>query len=181
MLKGIFNERPPLSRYSTFWNVGVVLRYLKQLGNNDLLSLHLLTIKSVMLLALARPSRSMDLSKLDIQHRTYTTGGLIFKAQNLLKQSRPSKLLTDFFYPRFPEDTDVCPVATVQTYEQRTLQFRSPISNTGKTSLFLSWIGKHEPVTGSSYYCRQAQNLPAGSWDRYRGYQGTFSLRGSQL
>ena len=78
MLKGVFNERPPLPRYSSFWDVGLVLRYLKHLGSNDSLSLHLLTIKSVMLLALARPSRSMNLSKLDIQHHTYTAEGLIF-------------------------------------------------------------------------------------------------------
>ena len=103
-----------------------------------------------MLLALTRPSRSMDLSKLDIRFRTYTPTGLIFKAQHLSKQSRPSKPLTDFFYPRFPDDTDVCPVVTIQAYERRTLDFRTPISNSGKTSLFLSWIGKHDPVTSST-------------------------------
>ena len=150
MLKGVFNERPPLSRYSTFWDVGMVLRYLKQLESNDSLTLRLLTIKSVMLLALTRPSRSMDLSKLDIQHRTYTSAGLVFKAQHLSKQSRPSKSLSDFYYPRFSDDTDVCPVATIQAYEQRTIQFRTPMSVTGKTSLFLSWIEKHEPVTSST-------------------------------
>ena len=150
MFKGVFNERPPISRYSTFWDIGTVLRYLKQLGSNDSLTLRLLTIKSVMLLALARPSRSMDLSKLDIQHRTYTSTGLVFKAQHLSKQSRPSKSLSDFYYPRFSDDTDVCPVATIQAYEQRKIQFRTPMSVTGKTSLFLSWIGKHEPVTSST-------------------------------
>ena len=44
----------------------------------------------------------------------------------------------------------MCPVATIQAYEQRTIQFWTPISVTGKTSLFLFWIGKHEPVTSSS-------------------------------
>ena len=165
MLKGVFNERPPLPRYSTFWDVGVVLRYLKQLGSNDSLSLRLLTFKSVMLLALARPSRSMDLSKLDIQSRTYTSAGLTFKAQHLSKQSRPSKPLTDFFYPRFPDDTDVCPVVTIQAYERRTLEFRTPISDTGKTSLFLSWIGKHDPVSGSTI----ARWLKTCLQDRYWG------------
>ena len=71
MLKMVFNERRPLPRYSSFWDVGLVLGYLKQLGSNDSLSLCLLMIKSMILLALARPPRSMDLSKLDIQHRTY--------------------------------------------------------------------------------------------------------------
>ena len=178
MLKEAFNERPPLPRYSSFWDVGVVLRYLKQLGSIDSLSLCLLTIKSVMLLVLARPSRSMDLSKLDIQHHTYTVDGLTFKAQNLSKQSRPSKSLADFFYPRFPDDSDVYPVTTIQAYEQKMLQFRNPFSATGKTRLFLSLIGKHKPVT-SSAIARTC--LQEAAWDRYRGVQGTLSSRGGQL
>ena len=147
MLKGAFNERPPLPRYSTFWEVGVVLRYLKQLGGDDSLSLRLLSIKSAMLLALARPSRSVDLSKLDIRTRFFTSSGLVFKPQHLSKQSRQSKPLADFFYPRFPEDPQVCPVVTLQAYEARTLEFRALKSDSPKTTLFLSWIEKHNPVT----------------------------------
>ena len=133
-----------------FWDGGTVLRYLKQLGSNNSLTLRLLTIKSVMPLALARSIRSMGLSELDIQHHTYTSAGLVFKAQHLSKQSRSSKSPTDFYYSRFSDDTDVCPVATIQAYEQRPIQFRTPKSVTGKISLFLSWIGKHEPVTSST-------------------------------
>jgi len=152
ILKGAFNERPPLPRYSNFWDVGVVLRYLKQLGANGSLTLRLLTIKSTMLLALTRPSRSVDLSKLDISSRTFTAEGLLFKPQHLSKQSRPSKPLADFFFPRFPDDTDICPVTTIQAYEARTQGFRAPATNTDKrkTALFLSWIGKHEPVSSST-------------------------------
>jgi len=37
-------------------------------------------------------------------------------------------------------------------YEKRTLEFRGSMtnSNTRKTTLFLSWIGKHDPVTSST-------------------------------
>jgi len=66
MLKRAFNERPPLPKYSSFWDVGLVLHYLKNLGNNEMLSLQWTTITLAMLLALTRPSRSVDLSKLDI-------------------------------------------------------------------------------------------------------------------
>jgi len=100
MLKGVFNNRPPLPRYSNFWDVGMVIRHLKQLGANDSLSLCDLTIKSVTLLAFARPPRSMDLSRLDIEFRTFTAECVVFKPQHLSKQSRPSKPLADFFYPR---------------------------------------------------------------------------------
>jgi len=97
MLQGVYNERPPLTRYSTFWDVGVVLRYLKGLGENRTMSLQSLTLKSVMLLALTRPARSVDLSKLDIWACSFSSTGVIFKAQHLSKQSRSSKPLADFY------------------------------------------------------------------------------------
>ena len=150
--KGVFNERPPQPRYSTFWDIGVVLRYLKQLGTNEALTLRSLTLKTTMLLALTRPSRSVDLSKLDIRSRSFTAEGVVFKPQHLSKQSRPSKPLADFFYPRFPDEPLICPVVTIQAYEKRTQEFRAPISgkDSGKTTLFLSWIGKHDPVSSST-------------------------------
>ena len=73
MLRGAFNERPPVAKYSTFWEVVVVLSYLKGLGKNDTLSLRLLT---VMLLALTRTARSVDLSKLDICVCSFTEAGV---------------------------------------------------------------------------------------------------------
>jgi len=41
----------------------------------------------------------------------------------------------------------VCPVETLKAYEDRTREFRQFKSSTPKTKLFLSWIGKHNPVT----------------------------------
>ena len=150
MLQGVYNERPPLPRYSTFWEVGVVLRYLRGLGEHGTLSLRLLTLKSVMLLALTRPARSVDLSKLDIRARSYTSAGVTFKAQHLSKQSRSAKPLADFFYPRYPEDENICPVTTLQVYEAKTLEFRALSTDHEKALIFLSWIGKHDPVTSST-------------------------------
>ena len=63
MLKGAFNVKP-CTLIQVFYflrDIRIVVQFLKQLRKNKLLSLHLLTIKSVMLLALARASRSMDL------------------------------------------------------------------------------------------------------------------------
>ena len=68
----------------------------------------------------------------------------------LSKQSRPSKPLADFFYPRYTEDETICPVVTLQAYEVRTLEFRELSTDKKKTLLFLSWIGNHEPVTSST-------------------------------
>ena len=84
-LKGIFHERPPQPRYSETWNVAAVTTYIESLGENDSLSLAILTHKLVMLLALTRPSRSADLSQLDLKFRRFS---LQSWQNNLAKQNQ---------------------------------------------------------------------------------------------
>ena len=66
LLKGAFHTRPPQPRYGSFWDVGVIIQHIKKLGPNKDLCLKQLTMKTVMLLVLTRPSQLLDLSKLDI-------------------------------------------------------------------------------------------------------------------
>jgi len=112
LLQGAFNSRPPQPRYASFWDVGVVIQYIKGLGNNKDLSLKQLTMKTVMLLALTKPSRSADLSKLDLQTRSFKSNGVVFRPTQLAKQSRSSKPIADFFFPSFAEDNAICPVTS---------------------------------------------------------------------
>uniref|UniRef100_A0A1X7UCW1 Core-binding (CB) domain-containing protein n=1 Tax=Amphimedon queenslandica TaxID=400682 RepID=A0A1X7UCW1_AMPQE len=64
LLKGAFQTCSLLPRYQSTWDVSRVLRHIKshQLDNN--LSLKLMYLRTVMLLALTRPSRSADLLSL---------------------------------------------------------------------------------------------------------------------
>ena len=100
-------------------------------------------------MALTRPSRSADLSKLDIRFRTYTAKGVIFQPTHLSKQSRSSKPIREFFFPSYPTDDNICPVRALQVYEERTSSFREKNTKL-KSTLFLSWIGKHDPVSSST-------------------------------
>ena len=145
-MKGAFNEKPHMPRYSQFWDVGSVLCFSKQLGENNTLSLKWMSIKTAILMALTRPSRSADLSKSDIQSQTYTSKGAIFQPVHLAKQSCSAKPVKEFFFPYYVMDKLLCLVRALQTYEECTASFRSEKSN----YLFLSWIGKHEPVTSST-------------------------------
>lgn len=110
LLRGAFNERPPLPRYSSFWNVDIELGHFRGLGGNESLCLKTLTLKTVMVMALARPAISTYLANLDIRDQSITDGGIIFQSRHLSKQSRSSKPIQDFFYPRFLEDVALCPV-----------------------------------------------------------------------
>jgi len=49
LLQGVFNSRPPQPRYASFWDVGVVIQHIKDLGDNKDLSLKQLTMKTGML------------------------------------------------------------------------------------------------------------------------------------
>ena len=76
-LKGAYHSRPPQPRYNTFRDVSIVLRYIKGLGSNEFLTLHRLTLKTVMLLAFTL-SKSMDLSSLDSRMYSFTKDEVIF-------------------------------------------------------------------------------------------------------
>ena len=113
LLKGIFHERPPQPRYSETWDKSKVTLYIESRGENDTISLTDLTHKAMMLLALIRPSRSADLSHLDLRFRKYLPEGVSFQPTKLAKQSRQSKPVTEFFSPTFTANPLLCPVMTL--------------------------------------------------------------------
>ena len=78
-----------------------------------------LTFKTVILLALTRPSRSVDLANLT--GNNYSPEGVTFALTKLAKQSTQSKPVTEIFFPYFQlGDNYVCPLTTLQAYEDRT-------------------------------------------------------------
>ena len=87
ILKGAFNERPPQPKYSSFWDVGQMLTYIRNLGPNEGLTLQQLMLKLEMLMAFTRPSCSADLSQHGINHRSFSAEGVTFQPIHLSKQS----------------------------------------------------------------------------------------------
>ena len=73
-----------------------------------------------MLLALSRPSRSADLSKLDISRCVYKPDSVCFYPTSLAKQSRSTSQISSFFFPSLPLEDNLCPVSTLKEYEKRT-------------------------------------------------------------
>lgn len=65
-MKGVFEQRSSLPRYTNIWNVEVLLRHLLNLGKPQDISLKTLTHKLVMLMALLSGKRRLTLHALDI-------------------------------------------------------------------------------------------------------------------
>lgn len=116
------------------------------LGGNDSLSLQDLTHKTAMLMSLTRPSRSADLMQLNLAFRQSLPEGVIFKAVELAKQSRQNKPMSDFFYPKFPHNKQLCPVETLTMYIKRTESIRKGTAD----RLFLAVVNPHNPVSSST-------------------------------
>jgi len=119
--------------------------YIKSLDINESLTLHKLTLKIVILLALTILSRSVDYSRLDIRI-CFINHGVTFKPIYLA--ILPS-LSEDLFSPEFTQDVCLCPVAILNSYEW-SLDSVIQKSNFSQTCLILSLIGKHIPVTNST-------------------------------
>ena len=150
LLTGVFNSNPPQPRYTSTWDVSVVVSYLKSLPSNSTLPLKSLTLKTVMLMALTRPSRSADLCMLSIDQYRLTPESLSFIPTGLTKQSRVSNITNEIFFNRFTEDESICPVTTTLQYIRRTESLRLPSTMDKQMKLFISWIKPHHSVTSSS-------------------------------
>ena len=145
LLKGAFQTRPPLPRYTGTWDVNQVLNLLQNDPLDKGTSLKRLSQRTVMLLALTRPSRSVDLAKLDLRGYRNTPEGAVFTPFALAKQSRPGKEIREFFFPSFPENIKLCPVHSLTMYIEKTRALRSD-----NNQLFVSTIKPHGSVTSST-------------------------------
>ena len=142
LMKGIANERPPKPRYTTTWDVAKVTTYLSALGENKTLSLKLLTKKLLMLLALVSPERASVLWELNIRYLKKQPDGVVFTLIKPRKSGDPMSRAKATF-PRFLQDTTLCPCDCLETYLKATEKFRlSEDSN----KLFLSFQRPHHPV-----------------------------------
>ena len=96
LLKGVYVLRLPTPRYSSTWDVSKVTDYLKTLAPLRELNLKSLTLKTVMLCALASAQRQQTLSALDLKFKKESRDSISFVVTDRLKTSRPSLLRSLF-------------------------------------------------------------------------------------
>ena len=121
LLKGIFNNKPSLPRFTATWNVDTNLTNLKTLHPVWELFLKL---KLNALLALISARGAQTLVALDTAFMTIQPNKIIFVVAALLKTSRPNKNPLQVTLCRFPETASLCPYLTFQEYLRRTISSR---------------------------------------------------------
>ena len=146
-----------------------VTTFVKTTGDNDKMSLKLLTQKLAILLALG-------LVRLTLQGRRFTPEGVILALRGLAKQTKPGKedSLQPVTIPQFRDDKRLCPVECLRAYEKATLQYRTTQEH---EQLFLSHQAPHKPVTSSTVARWIKQILEASGVDTE--VYSTHSTRGA--
>ena len=113
------------------------------LGENETLSLKLLSYKTITLTALAAAARVSELHKINIQLMAAHPSKYLCHFSSKLKHSRNNRAIKPLEFAKYEENPNLCPVATITAYKQRT----DPLRTKGQTQLFISQIKPHQEVT----------------------------------
>ena len=141
-IKGVFELRPALPRYSTTWDVDVVFEYLETLKPHDKLTLKEITLKLVMLLALLSGQRCQTITKLSLSAMKLQDTKCVFNIDFLIKQSRKGKHLAPIEFLAFPDNSSLCVLSVLREYLRRTVDIR------GDTQILLiSYQKPHKAVS----------------------------------
>ena len=150
LLKGIFNERPPLKRLVPEWDLLVILGCLKEKPFETLkdASLKFLTWKTCFLVAITTFRRCSDLQALQLGEGLVNVQkqGVTFIRTGLSKSDRPSHMGRNIFVPHLEKDKKLDPKRALTYYLKATEQFRN---QKGKdiVKLFLAINKPHQPVS----------------------------------
>ena len=142
-LKGVFESRPAMPRYTAVWDVNQALDYLKTLYPVNEISLKSLTLKLTMLLALVTAQRGQSLLFLNVASMIDSGSSIVFSLQEHVKQSKPGSKgmvieLKSFTDPR------LCVVTTLKEYLSRTKFARETRSC---SQLLRSYVKPYGPVS----------------------------------
>ena len=144
-MKGVYNSRPSLPRYSAIWDPDVVLRYLSILSPRHRLSLKSLTLKVVMLLALLSAQRVQTLHCITLDVISFTSDSVQLAVDVLLKTSRPNWHLEPMLFKRYDDRKSLCIFRYLKTYIERTKEIRKD-----ERHLLISYMKPHNRVTKST-------------------------------
>lgn len=141
-LKGIFELKPALPKYSQIWDVNTVLEYFRKLGCPGEVNLKQLTLKLTMLLCLMTGQRCQTIYYMDITYIQKLDNQYRVTIQHKLKQTKAGKHLAPLDLMAFPEDPRICIVQHLEEYLKRTVQLREK-----HTQLLISYVKPNRPVS----------------------------------
>ena len=124
IMAGVFNERPPVPKYTDTWDVAQVLTYLKSKGSNNTMDTKDLTHKLAMLLAVTSASRASELQALNIKHMTNIGSQIKFSLNKPIKTTKQGNAPHTITFRKYESDDSLNVIACLETYLVRTSDWR---------------------------------------------------------
>jgi hypothetical protein len=127
LMKGIFNSRPVVPKLFPAWSVKTVLSTLAAWSPANSLSLKLLSLKTIMLVALATAKRASSIKLLTTKsgYIEISEGKIVLQPLGLEKHSRLDQSFPLITLRTYNEDPRLCPVYYLKAYLKRTESLRS--------------------------------------------------------
>ena len=141
--KGVHNSRPPLPKYTSTWDVDIVLKHLGDMDTQGAISLKDLTLKAAMLVALTSGSRAQSIHLMNIDNTIVSQDKVSFFFDVPLKTSRLSRVRQIIEIKKLPGNK-CCVFTAVTEYMKRTAGLRST------QALWVSWNKPHSGVSRDS-------------------------------
>ena len=141
-MKGIYELRPSLPRYTATWDLSTVLNYFRKGASVSVLSLKELTLKLTFLLTLLSGQRCQTVKFFSIKNMEPPDLKCIFVITEKVKQSRVGTHLKAVEFLAYPEDEKLCVIKHLQEYIKKTQVFRGDCSH-----LLLSHVKPHGPAS----------------------------------
>ena len=141
-MKGIYELRPSLPRYTATWDLSTVLNYFRKGASISVLSLKELTLKLTFLLTLLSGQRCQTVKFFSIKNMDLSDLKCIFVITEKVKQSRVGTHLKPVEFLAYPEDEKLCVIKHLQEYIKKTQVVRGDC-----IQLLLSHVMPHGPAS----------------------------------
>lgn len=121
-MRGVFLKKPPSRTLFPSWDINVLLKFLRKFPFEplDRASLESITLKTVILVALASAKRCSDIKALGryAPYVSFCSGGVRMRTVLgfLTKNANPAHLGEEIYITSLPNDPELCPVRALKFY-----------------------------------------------------------------
>ncbi|XP_043472731.1 uncharacterized protein LOC122505285 [Leptopilina heterotoma] len=145
--KGVSSINPPKPKYEETWDPQVVLTYLQSLGENEKLSLEMITKKLATILALISAQRVQTLAAIELNNINTGVEPIQIKITSRIKTTGRNRFQPILEVPTFPDNKVLCAATILKKYIEKTREIRA-VSKEEK--LFLTYKKPHHAATTQS-------------------------------
>lgn len=140
-LRGVYNEKPSLPRYSCTWDVNMLLNFLRTLRVNDL-DLRLISLKLATMFAVFTSQRLATITCLKKANVSISGNKCSIYIDTPQKTSKPGKHFPALEFSRFTSNLDLCIIEHLERYLVMTESLR-----TGNKQILISHVRPHGDIS----------------------------------